>query len=272
MTKINHLEIYKRLNKSNCGECRMPTCMAFALSVINSEKNITDCPHLDKKTALELDGKIVRREPDKDYEALIRRLKNEVSRIDLQTAADGLGAEVINNRLRINCLGKDFLIDGSGSIESVCHINTWVTMPLLSYIKTGGTGALSGKWISFTDLKKGTSMENYFRKRCEDPLRQLADSHTQIFFDLLKIFRGRSAKGFSADESWIIHPLPKVPFLILYWRPEEQFESNLKLLFDSTANSFLDTESIYVLGRGLVEMFTRIISRHDEILPMLLSL
>jgi hypothetical protein len=272
MTKINHLEIYKRLNKSNCRDCGVPTCMAFALAVINGEKNIEDCPHLDAKIIKELAGTIVKRDRDMDFETAIGPLKKAISGVDFSTAAKGLGAKVDGGRLRIKCLGKDFFVDEKGNLESAIHINTWIMMPLLKYIKTGGNRRLSGKWVSFDELKKGKTMEKYFKRRCEEPLQRLADSHTSIFFDLLNIFGAKSMPGFSADYARLIHPLPKVPFLILYWKPEEHFQSKLKVLLDSSADAYLDAHSIYVLTRGIVEMFKQILSRHEELLPTLLSL
>ncbi len=272
MTKINHLEIYKRLNKSNCRECGLQTCMAFALAVINGDRNIEDCPHIDKEAIRELAGKIVVRDRDKDFEETIGPLKKALSDVDFDEVAKGLGAEFKADRLRIKCLGKDFFIDREGNLESAIHINTWIMMPLLKYIKTGGNRKLSGKWISFEELNKGATMAQYFHRRCEGPLQELAESHTDIFFDLIKIFGGRDAKGFSADYARIIHPLPKVPFLILYWKPEGHFGANLKVLLDSSADSYLDAHSIYVLARGIVEMFKRILSHHDELLPRLLAL
>ncbi len=272
MTKINHLEIYKHLNKSNCRDCGIPTCMAFALAVINGDINIEDCPHLDKEAAKALEGKIVKRDRDKDFELTIGPLKQALSEVDFSAVANGLGAELINGRLRINCLGKDFFVDKEGNLESVIHINEWVMMPLLKYIKTGGSRSLSGNWVSFEELNKGATMAKYFNRRCEEPMRQLAESHTGIFFDLLNIFGGKGVEGFSANYTKVVYPLPKIPLLILYWKPEDQFDSKLKILFDSTADTYLDAHSIYVLGRGMVEMFKRILSKHEELLPMILSL
>ena len=57
--------------------------------------------------------------------------------------------------------------------------------------------------------------------------------------DMLDVFAAQTIEGFSADYARVLYPLPKVPFLVLYWRPEEQFESKLKILFDNTADHFL---------------------------------
>jgi hypothetical protein len=126
--------------------------------------------------------------------------------------------------------------------------------------------------VSFEELKRASSVAQYFDRRCEEPMRQLADSHTDIFFDLMNIFGAKHAEGFSADYSCVIYPLPKVPFLILYWRPADQFDSKLRVLMDSTADTYLDIEFIIGLGRGMVEMLKKILSKHDELMPKLLAL
>jgi len=269
---MKYLDLYKLLKKTNCRDCGLPTCMAFAHAVINSEKNIDDCPHIDKNVAEGLKGKTVRRDRENELESLIAPLRNAVSSMDLTAVADGLGATVTGNGLCINCLGKDFLVDANGNIESNCHIHSWITMPLLSYIKACGKPRIAGKWVSFEELHNGITMYNFFNRRCIEPLKQIADLHNDIFFDLLDIFGGQKTEEFSSDHSRIIYPLPRVPFLILYWSAEDNFDSNIKVLFDSTADIFLDVDSIYILGRGIVEMFKKIIAKHEELVPALLAL
>ncbi len=269
---INHLELLKYLNSSNCRECGVPTCLAFATALINGEKKFSDCPHLSNEAAEALEKKIVKRGQHEKLKELLDPLKEEVSTIDFNKVAEGLGAEYKDYKLRINCLGKEFLVDSKGNIESMLHVNTWVAAPLLKYIIIGGNEPLSGKWVSYGELNRASSVAQYFERRCEEPLRQLAESHTDIFFDLINIFGGRSIEGFSADYARVIYPLPKVPFLILYWKPDNQFESKLRLLLDSTADRYLDIEFIIGLGRGIVEMIKKILSKHDEVMPTLLSL
>ena len=43
----NAMDIMNLLDKSNCGECGVPACMAFAVSVNNGSKQLGDCPKLD---------------------------------------------------------------------------------------------------------------------------------------------------------------------------------------------------------------------------------
>lgn len=43
---ITAMSVYKNLPKTNCGDCKFPTCMAFAMQVAAKQKPLTDCPHL----------------------------------------------------------------------------------------------------------------------------------------------------------------------------------------------------------------------------------
>lgn len=50
-TFVGALDVYKYLPKTNCKECGEQSCMAFAVKLLNGEKNIKDCKPLfeDKK-------------------------------------------------------------------------------------------------------------------------------------------------------------------------------------------------------------------------------
>lgn len=42
---LTGLDIFKLLPKTNCGECGVPTCMAFAMKLAQKAANISDCPY-----------------------------------------------------------------------------------------------------------------------------------------------------------------------------------------------------------------------------------
>ena len=109
----------------------------------------------------------------------------------------------------------------------------------------------------------GKERQGLFQQRCEKPLKKVADSYTGLFEDMLNIFNGKQVeKHYASDISLVLHPLPKVPVLICYWKPDDGLESDLTLFFDSTAQDNLPIESVYALGAGLVRMFEKIALRH----------
>lgn len=52
------MEIYKLLPKKNCGECKFPTCLAFAMQLANQKVALEACPHVspEAKASLEESG------------------------------------------------------------------------------------------------------------------------------------------------------------------------------------------------------------------------
>ena len=93
------------------------------------------------------------------------------------------------------------------------------------------------------------------------------DMAIRMFFeDMLNIFNGKQVeKHYASDISLVLRPLPKVPMLICYWKPDDGLESDLTLFFDSTAHDNLPIESIYALGAGLVRMFEKVALRHGNV-------
>jgi hypothetical protein len=117
--------------------------------------------------------------------------------------------------------------------------------------------------VSFRDLKGGRERYPLFQKRCEEPIKRVADTYTDLFDLMVHLFSGvRVAEQFNSDISVVLYPFPRVPIIICYWLPEEGLGSNLQLFFDETADRNLDIGSIFTLGGGLAQMFTRIAVSH----------
>jgi len=52
---LTGLDIFKQLPKTNCGDCGVPTCLAFAMKLAQKQASLDQCPHVteDAKTALD---------------------------------------------------------------------------------------------------------------------------------------------------------------------------------------------------------------------------
>lgn len=247
----------------------MRSCMGFAVSVMGGERKLEDCRHLDPATLSKIAGSIKIRDQREDLEKLIEPLKEKIASLNFQNIADGLGARIEGSMLAITCLGKEFLLDNKGNIHTLCHVNPWLKAPMLHYAINSGNIELTGQWISYGELNSALIMDQYFTKRCEEPLRDIEDKYQGFLEDMVSVFKGRPLDVGTSDTSWVIYPFPKVPFLIIYskgeetlWESPSDFESRLKILFDRSTDNYLNHEIIYVIGRGLVEMFTKISIKH----------
>jgi hypothetical protein len=260
----NPLGIYKLLPKSNCKLCGVATCLAFAAAVIKGEKRLDECPHLENTIIEKLDERIIRQPtPEEQMKQILDPLKKEIVTIDFSASVKRLGATLSSDKLSIKCLGKDFTVSSEGDIISDCHNNEWVTVPLLNYIIYSAGNNLTGKWVPFRELSNKTIWNSYFEHKFEKPLKQLTDAHPDLIEDMIYIFSGKPVENsFSSDISLVLYPLPKVPILICYSKPQEDLESKLNVFFDSSAEANLNIDSIYRLCVGLLMMFQKITSRH----------
>ena len=260
----NPMDIYKLLDKSNCRDCGEATCLAFAAAVFTGKRQLNECPRLSNEIVERFAGDVEIRAPvDQDLEELVAQLKKEISALDFPSAAQRLGTRFCNDKLTIKVFGKDFSVDSKGNPSSDIHVHPWVTIPILTYIISGAGIPVSGTWVPFRELRSGKTWFRLFEQRCEKPLKRVADVYTDLFEDMLRIFNGRQVENhYASDISLVLHPLPKVPLLICYWKPEGQLESDLHIFFDLTAEDNLGIEGIYALGTGLVRMFEKIALRH----------
>ncbi|MHA1336398.1 MAG: (Fe-S)-binding protein, partial [Promethearchaeota archaeon] len=90
----NFMDLYKYLPKTNCKKCGKPTCMAFALALLQGQVKVDDCPPL-------LEPKY-----KKQYETLKELLKGEEGK---------------EKELRINVDPE--ICDGCGICVTVCPVN-----------------------------------------------------------------------------------------------------------------------------------------------------
>jgi hypothetical protein len=262
----NAMEIFKVLPRTNCRDCRVPTCLAFAAAVFKGDKRLEDCPRVDKATLETFTiGNSDSRTLEIEEKRALEALKKEVVRVDFASSAERLGASFAGDALTIKSLGKDFLVDSQGNITSDCHIHGWITIPLLNYVISCSGKPVSGNWVPLRELKTGAAWAPLFGQRCEKPLKRVADVYTDLFEHMIHVFNAKRAPhAFNSDVAVVLHPLPRIPMLICYWKPDGDLESSLNVFFDDTAEDNLVIDSIYRLSAGLAIMFEKIAITHGK--------
>lgn len=260
----NAMEIFKILPRTNCGDCRVPSCLAFAAAVFSGEKRLNDCPRLkgaicDQFEVQRSDSRTLAREEQK----LLAELRGKVSRINIEEAAERLDAVFSGGILKVRMLGKDFNVDVSGNVTSDCHVHGWVTVPLLDYVITCSGRPTSGNWVHMRDIRNGAAWAPLFAQRGEKPLKRLADIHTDLFELMIHVFSAKPApKAFDSDIAVILHPLPRIPVLVCYWKPDGNMDSSLNVFFDESAQDNMTIDSLYRLCAGMVVMFEKVAITH----------
>ncbi len=260
------INVLKLLDSSNCGKCGKRTCLAFAGAVYKSVSRLDECPKLDSDI-IEKYGEMESSHISSDqlYQNAMDEAKNRISSIDLASSAERLGAGYANGKLIVKVLGKDVSVDDEGNIVTEIHVNRWMAGPVYSYIMNGAGKQPSGTWVTFRELDGDDNFYPLFGQRCEIPLKKVADTYTGLFEDMLHVFSGKQVDyHYYADISILLYPLPKVPVMICYSRPEDDIESNLSIFFDSTITENLGFEGAFSLGTGLTLMFEKIALIHSR--------
>ncbi len=268
MAKFNNvMDVFKLLEKTNCRKCHQPTCLAFAAAVLQGKASLADCPFIDE-TILNTygGGKIDKFESkaDQDYLNAMGQLKEKIKQTNLESRAAILGEKFSNDRLTLKIFGKDFSIDVNGEIFTNLHVNRWLVPPVLKYILTGKGLPLTKNWVPFRELETSKDWSRFFEHQCVNLFKKVADSNPSFFEDIVELFNGKPAENhYDADISLIMKPLPLLPILICYNRPEDGLESDLNLFFDTTADKNLPVEDIYTLTTGLATMFEKLAVTHS---------
>ena len=188
----NSMEIFKLLPKTNCKECNAPTCMAFSVLVFKGDKQLNECPYIEREIIERFDGKIKKQKSvEQDFAEAVTLLKRKIAMVDLSLLAKRLGGKFSGDKLIIKILGKDFSVDSKGNFSSDIHIHQWVVMPVLNYILKGASLSASGKWVPLRELAGGKKWYRLFSQRCEKPLKKIADTYTDLFEDMIDVFNGK---------------------------------------------------------------------------------
>lgn len=261
---LNAMEIFLLLDKSNCRQCREATCLAFAGAVFRGQKPLSECPRLSPDVIARYDG--TARAPssnDEEMQRQLTQLKSRIAGIDLAAAAERVGGRYEDSRLIVRMLGKEVSLDSGGTLFTDIHLHQWVTFPLLDYVLNGKGAVPDGRWVPFRELPGARHWQPLFGQRCEKPLKQIADRYTDLFEDLVRLFNGQPVAAYEeADVSLVLRPLPLVPMLLAYWRPEDGIGSSIHLFFDRTATDNLALDSIFALGTGMAQMLAKLVQRH----------
>lgn len=260
----NAMQIFEYLNKSNCRECGEKTCLAFASKVFLGTSSITKCPHLSNEVYKKFGNSISSKKTEgEEQEKYIASLVEKIVQLDFHEAAKRTGGYVSDGNLYIDVLGKKFGLSKQGRFLTDLHVIPWVVMPFIDYmLKCKGEQA-TGNWISFREINGGREKYGLFNKRGEEVLKGLADKYTDFFKDIVPMFSGKKvAEEFESDVSVVLSPLPLVPLMICYWKPDDGLESTLNLYFDETVENNLGVESAFFIGTGFAQMLEKLSDLH----------
>jgi hypothetical protein len=260
----NALKVFQLLPKTNCRECGEKTCLAFAGGVFTGRIGLASCPYVSREALNQYGGEKRAVNPiEEEFNAVKKTLQTRLRSLDLRERATAIGAVFNDGFLTLPIMGKLFSIDQSSTVRTDIHVNNWVLGSVLHYITSSQGIPLSNTWVPLRELPSGRDWYPLFAQQCEGVLKGIADKYPDLFADLVELFQGKEVdEQFQSDVAVTLRPLPLVPMLLCYWKPEDGMESSLSVFFDETAEDNLGIEGIYTLGVGIAVMLERLSKTH----------
>ncbi len=129
------------------------------------------------------------------------------------------------------------------------EVPTATAIILIHYLAGAPGKPPAGKWIPFRTLWGGDSFNSAFKKRALEPLEDYFGNRSALFEGLL--LNRLCARPAKETRSFTIMALPRLPLLLRLEKGDGEVPPRVLVLFDETANDYLATEDLAVLGQQL---------------------
>jgi len=264
------VDIYsKLLPKTNCKECGHPTCLAFASMVVSEKYPLKNCPYIDQtklaSAQKELEeqyneGKWTKR--DMAHDAL-NWAKERASSMKISDLPDRIGGQLVyenDEELLELPYFKGFLMINT---ERIWHkdgndLTRWEQVFIFNHMAQGGKSDPTGKWKGLQEFPNTVSKIKSMREHVEIPLIKKFKGNTKELIHMGTDIGGQLLKdeNVNADVSLLFQPLPKIPVMLNFWDEDiaDNFDAEVKLLFDETIVDHLDIESIMFLSERIKQL------------------
>ena len=270
------LQLVKDLPMTNCGECGYATCMAFASHVVKKKESLALCPHLSHEVYDDLNREITAQHeknlhvaPDR-FKTAKEFVTGKIKGYDFAELAPYLGGEYIKRNgkdtMVLSYLGRRYAVskEEATALDEQHEQDVWDTILLYNYIASDCRKSPTGTWVSIDALPGSIPKKPELEETCEKRIAQAFKGQKERLRAACEALGGTPAdmEG-SADVAMVLHPLPKIPYLLLFWDEEEEegFEARAKVLFDETILCFLDIESAVFLAEKMASRLIEIKER-----------
>jgi hypothetical protein len=267
---LSVVDLYRDvLPRTNCKDCGFQTCMAFASKVVAEKYPLKNCPYIPadllakcEKELIEqyAQGKWLKRDLAEDALSWAR---TRASTMILEDLPGRIGGEIVTFEgrvgLRLPYFKAHVFICGLDiSRMDGEELTRWEQVFILNHLAQGGHLNPKGNWKGFVQFPNTVSKVITMAKQVEEPLNErfsgkkdeLVSQALAIGGELVADIEG------SADAAVLFRPLPKVPVVLLFWdrADDEDFNGQVKLMFDETIIDHLDIESIVFLSERLRQL------------------
>ncbi len=154
---------------------------------------------------------------------------------------DKIGLQFFENEVIVDPAGNKVfrLINKEAGGKQV--LDTYTSSIILHYLINADGTPIGGKWISYRELPGGFFYWQTVPKVLEPLIKKFGGSSSG-FFKKASGIGGKKYPGFKFGS--IIYPFKMFPVLMVLDEKSEEFEANIRILFDISAPHYLKTDVI----------------------------
>ena len=187
---------------------------------------------------------------EETYQYYLSRIRG----LSLESLSGRIGAAFKDNHLEIPLLNRKYLVSHDQIVDTYGNRPYLDICVILSryILMCPPTAPPESGWANFRDLKDTAPLVGYFAKDVEQAIGRFFSRNAD---DLKRA--GAALGGYPPDLDvrydirLCFDALPKVPMLLLFNDEDEDFPAKTLVLFDRSADRYLDAECIAMLGGQL---------------------
>ena len=215
----------------------------------------------DKKTDMEMSDNLGGNL--KTLERLCSSSFELLEKSDLKDIAIKAGSQLENDKkLTTKYFGEKIVIDiatekiyypDRQKDESFAPVDIFSSSIILHYLNNADGTAISGQWIAYRELPDGMF---YFRT-IPGVLAAIVKKYERSSADLIKTIEkhgGKKSPDF--NNGAIIYPFPYFPMLVVLEEKSDEFEANVRVLFDSNSCHYIKTDIIKMILVYMARLLT----------------
>lgn len=136
--------------------------------------------------------------------------------------------------------------------EGKIQVSGWPELPheeqilILQYLAWASGLPQRERWLSFLELPGGPHHFAPFQVEAIFPLAKAFGDKPDVF--LAAAFSLGGMKAELGHAGVVLPVLPRLPLAFMIWTGDEEFPASANILFDASAETYLPTASLYMLG------------------------
>ena len=184
----------------------------------------------------------------------------QVGRLDLDACRQTLGFEMEGGKALIPMFDRRYRVSGAEICDSTGKRADWsIAVVLCKYLLLCPSTPLPSRDLrSFKDFKDAAPLISYFDTAVQGRIAREFSGRPDDLGEACRTIGGMPyAQALAYQIKYQFSALPKIPIYLLFNDEEEGFPAQCTLLFEQRAQSYLDMESLAILGGTLVHRLSK---------------